>query len=85
MSYIANKLSVGYRLLGSMFTEEYGMSVAKYINKVRLEKSIELLREGNMSVLQVSIACGYESDAYYYRVFKKTFGMTPKQYISMLE
>lgn len=85
MSYIANKLSVGYRLLGSMFAEEYGMPVTKYINKVRLEKSIELLREGNMSVLQISRECGYESEAYYYRVFKKMFGMTPKQYSSMLK
>lgn len=85
MSYIANKLSVGYRVLGSMFIEEYGIPVAKYINDVRIEKSIEMLREGKMSILQVSLACGYESEAYYYRVFKKTFGMTPKQYISMLE
>lgn len=85
MSYISEKLSVGYRLLGKMFSEEYGVSVAQYINKVRLEKSIELLRESNMSVLQISVACGYESEAYFYRVFKKMFGMTPKQYSSMLK
>ena len=81
-SYIADKLSVGYRLLGKLFVEKHGMSVAQYINKVRLEKSIELMRKGNMSVLKISLACGYESEAYYYRVFKKMYGMTPKQYIS---
>lgn len=66
------------------FKKHIGMTCVDYIKNLRLEKSIELFKSGETSILDVSIAAGFHNLAYFYRAFKKKYGMTPKQYLSQL-
>ena len=50
------------------------------MNEVRVEKSKELLREGNLSTLSIALSVGFNNQNYFNMTFKKLTGMTPLQY-----
>jgi 2-isopropylmalate synthase len=45
-----------------------------------MKKAKSLLRNGNMTVENISAAVGYQNVEHFNRLFKKTFDMTPVQY-----
>lgn len=72
------KMSQGY--LGQLFRETCNKSVGKYINDVRMEKVLYLLRSTDWSVRDIAVKTGYLNEANFYKVFKKEFGVTPNEY-----
>lgn len=66
------------------FKKYMGMSCLEYIKTLRLEKAAGLLGRGGMSVLDVSLSSGFSNLSYFYREFKKKYGMTPKQFIEAI-
>ena len=57
-----------------------GISPNEFILISRLKKAVELLKDENLSIEQVSIMVGFRSHAYFSTCFKKQFGVTPKKY-----
>ena len=64
------------------FKKHVGITCLEYINSLRLEKAAELFEKGESSVLEVSLAVGFHNLSYFYRVFKRKYGVTPKNYLS---
>lgn len=54
-----------------------GKTTTEYINEVRLKKSIELLKDGNMNITEIAINCGFNDVNYFSRLFKKRYGVSP--------
>lgn len=63
------------------FKKYIGISCLEYIKNLRLEKAASRLAQGGLSVLEVSLSCGFSNLSYFYREFKKKYGMTPKKFI----
>lgn len=57
-----------------------GNTPVKYINARRLTLACTLLTREQMSIEKTAQACGFESQSYFNRVFRKRIGMTPSQY-----
>lgn len=57
------------------------MTVVEYLNNLRLEKAVELFEQGNTSILEVSLATGFHNLSYFYKVFKRKFHMTPREFL----
>lgn len=57
-----------------------GLSPVQYIQSLRLRVAKELLRESDESITQIALSCGFNSSAYFSRVFKKDTGMTPSSF-----
>ena len=64
----------------SVLKKELGKTFSQIVNEVRVEKSKELLREGNLSKLSISLSVGFNNQNYFNLTFKKLTGMTPLQY-----
>lgn len=58
----------------------YGKSVTEYINDIRLEGAKAQLREGELSVMEISNACGFPSCNWFHKCFKRKYGQTPKAF-----
>jgi len=57
------------------------MTAAEYSSHCRIEKAKKLFNENQeMNILDIAMACGFESSQYFATVFKKTIGITPSQY-----
>ncbi len=61
------------------FTEAYGMGVSEYILMLRMQKAKQLLSDGE-HIADVAAACGFSDYNYFFKVFRKRCGMTPKQF-----
>lgn len=55
-------------------------NVTEYISDYRINKAKELLRDTNIKISGVAEKVGFSDAAYFYRVFKKSVGVTPAQY-----
>lgn len=75
---VALQTSVSERYLRKLFTIHLNISPLDYLNQLRVNKAIELLRNTEMSVKEVSFMCGYKSPQYFSKVFKLQMGVSPK-------
>ena len=56
-------------------------STSHFIRAIRLEKSKELLLQGELNVTQVAYEVGFYDRAYFSRVFSSTYGLSPKDFL----
>ncbi len=63
--------------------DKSGKTFAEHVTQVRLKRAKTLLKNGNMTVENISYAIGYPNAEHFNRVFKKAFHMTPIQYRNM--
>ena len=66
--------------LSHLFKKDTGSSVINYIIDRRIARSKELLAKGEMSNRDIAITCGFQNISYFSRQFKKSTGMTPRQF-----
>lgn len=52
----------------------------EYINKQRIEKAQLFLNTTSNSCMEIAEACGYKSNAYFCKIFKKYIGQSPGNY-----
>lgn len=57
-----------------------GQSTTNFIRSIRLNKAKELLLNPKNTVAAVAYDTGFREPEYFYRVFKKAFKMTPKEF-----
>jgi AraC family cel operon transcriptional repressor len=55
----------------------YNITPSVYINRLKLNRAAHLLKTTDQSVLDIIISCGFNNVAYFNRLFKNEFGMTP--------
>ncbi len=67
-----------------VFVEACGVAPMRYVTRLRLQRAQSLLRESDDSMAQIADACGFASQAYFNRVFKKSFGQSPGAYRQIL-
>ena len=62
------------------FKHATGLSPVEYINRVRVIKSEQLLRESDATVTEIALSVGFSQASYFNRVFRRYKGMTPGEY-----
>lgn len=61
------------------FAKYFGMSPKQYLIQLRMNRALELLTENELSVKEISFACGFTDEKYFSRAFKKRYGCSPSQ------
>ncbi|WP_309122514.1 AraC family transcriptional regulator [Paenibacillus sp.] len=77
---LAARLGVSKFHFLRMFTRHVGLTPNDYVNRRRIEKSVELLRTTDWSVDRIASEVGYSTGSYYIKVFKKLTGQTPGEF-----
>ena len=68
-------LSANY--LGSLFKQEEGISVSRFIEKVRVDAAAVLLFSSNRKAGDIAKACGFRNTSYFGKCFRGIYGMSP--------
>lgn len=63
-----------------VFVAATGVAPMRYLTRLRLQRAQSLLRYSQDSMKQISDLCGFQSQAYFNRVFKRGFGVSPTTY-----
>ena len=80
---IAEKFFVNPSYASRCFSQKHGITLTEYIHKVRIDRAKVLLQSTNVPVNNIAINVGYIDVNYFFRVFKKQVGVTPKDYRKM--
>ncbi|MGP0171863.1 GlxA family transcriptional regulator [Pseudomonas sp. NCHU5208] len=76
---LANKVGISLRQLERLFRHHLHTTPSAFYLGLRLDKARQLLRQSDLSVLEVSLACGFESSSYFSRCYKAHFDVTPSE------
>ena len=78
--HISLKLDYEYSYLSSIFSNETGSTIEKFIIAQRIERVKELLDYNELSLKEISYKLGYSSVQHLSYQFKKVAGITPTNY-----
>ena len=79
-SVLANRCNMSVANFRREFTKHTGLSPKKYINQNRMAYAQYLLRNTNLTVLEIASKVGYAENSCFNRMFKNTFSVSPKKY-----
>ncbi|WP_138494803.1 response regulator transcription factor [Paenibacillus pinistramenti] len=80
LTEIAQHFHFNPSYLSNYFATHNKEGFSEYLNKVRIEKACELLRQGDKSISDISSLVGYSDHSYFTKVFRKLKGVSPSQY-----
>jgi AraC-like DNA-binding protein/ligand-binding sensor protein len=80
LTQMAGLYFVNPQYLSRLFTKEMGIHFTEYVNQVRMEHAKQQLLATDDSIMQISMAIGYNNVTYFNTLFKKYTLLTPQQY-----
>ena len=78
---ILEKYPYSHTYVSRMFKSCTGQTLIEYMNNVKMTKSCELLMQTDLNTLQIANMLGYNSLSHFNHIFKKTYGVSPRQYV----
>ena len=77
---VARYVGLSSAHFSTVFSQSLGRSFINYLTAMRIERAKELLATTNMKLSAIAMEIGYNEPNYFSHVFRKTEGMTPKEY-----
>lgn len=77
---IAREVGCSPFYLSRTFSQETGMTIPRYLRKLRMERAAELLRSGKYNVTEAAMEVGYSSLSHFSQAFCQTMGCCPALY-----
>ena len=82
---IAQHINLSQSECSRFFKKVTGETLFKYLLKFRIEKSIELLKNTDMTITEIAYETGFISQSYYDQRFQKIKGISPLKYRRIIE
>lgn len=82
LSEIAKTAGVSEREAARCFKKSIGQSPMEYLMEYRLNQSKKLLLETDRTITDICQQCGFSDSAYFGKIFRRFYGMTPSGYRS---
>lgn len=80
LSQVAEVSGMSVSSFSRHFKKKTGMTFVDYLNRLRVSNARRLLIEEQNSLIDVANSCGFDSQTYFNKIFKKFVGVTPRQY-----
>ena len=80
LEQLAARFEISAANLSRLFRHEFGVGFSRYLTELRLESAVALLNSTALPISEVAMRCGFSTSGYFIRVFRRHFGVTPKDY-----
>lgn len=81
---MALDLGVSKYVISRMFAKTFHCNFCTYVNRTRLNHAVSYLENSNLSITELGLECGFDSQRTFNRVFKEEYKMTPREYRNRL-
>lgn len=81
LEQIAEELMTSSTYLSQKFKEETEYTFKDFLNRYRIQKAVELLKEGNHKIYNIATETGFSEYKYFIHVFRKYTGLSPGTFI----
>ncbi|HEV8390708.1 MAG TPA: GlxA family transcriptional regulator [Dongiaceae bacterium] len=79
LSELTRRTGVSQRQLERLCKRYLGATPAQYYVQLRLERARRMLRQTDLSVAEVAIACGFVSLSHFAKVYRRHYGLSPRE------
>jgi len=76
---LSNYVGLSSRQLERLFVNHLGVLPSQYYLEVRLRRARHLLRQSDMSIVEVAMACGFVSASHFSKCFRELYGRSPRE------
>ena len=76
---LAQLVNISRRHLERLFKKHLSVLPSRYYMQMRLDKARHLLRDTDLSIVEVSMAAGFSSASHFSTTYRSHFGITPRQ------
>jgi len=80
LSLEMKNLGISQNRLIHLFSHQFNSTPLQYVNRLRVNKAVTLLKDSDETILNIAMLCGYGSLSCFYDVFKKQTGSAPGEY-----
>ena len=80
LDQLAHVSGVSASQFGRAFRAEVGQTPHHYLIKLRVDAACDLLEHTPLSVIEVALQCGFGQPSHFATTFRRTLGMTPREY-----
>lgn len=80
LSSAAEQIFMNPSYFSTLFKKKTGINFVHYLQKLRIEKSKDLLLHSQLKIYEVATQCGFTDEKYFFKVFKNLTGLTPNEY-----
>lgn len=80
LNEVAQAIGVSPNYFSGMFSQEMEMTFVEYVTNRRMEQAKRFLKDGVLPASQIAAAVGYRDAHYFSFVFKKTVGVSPREW-----
>lgn len=77
---VANFVGMSTAHFSTVFSQSMGRPFISYLTGLRIDKAKDLLAHSDRKLSDIAMDIGYNEPNYFSHVFKKSEGMTPKEY-----
>lgn len=74
---LANLAAMASNSFLRLFKKAMGVTLQRYLQKVRIEKALLEMHNSSMSIEQIALLCGFADRHHFSKVFKQVVGMPP--------
>jgi two-component system response regulator YesN len=80
LQMVADEVKVSPGHLSTVFSNETGQTFIEFLTNTRIRKAMELLKSTNAKSYEIAFKVGYNDSHYFSNLFKRTTGMTTKDF-----
>jgi two-component system response regulator YesN len=77
---VVRATNLSHRTLNDRFHLECGSSILKQLTNHRINQISRLLRETELSIVEISRIVGFDSDHHFARYFRRATQLSPQEY-----
>lgn len=78
---VAEEVCISPQYFSKIFKDELGYNFIDYLTHIRILRAKEMLKEGKLSIKEISFNVGYNDPNYFSRLFKKMEGISPTDFV----
>jgi len=80
----AHGIGISSSHLSHFFSEKLNTNFRRFINAIRVDRAWMLMRNPNLTLMEISDACGYTNMRTFRRAFRQELGCLPSEQMAVL-
>ena len=85
ITQLVDEVGMSRTQLHRKLKELTGFSAARFLQNIRMQQAMKLLKEKRVNVSQIAYSVGFASQTHFSTTFKQYYGVSPTEYIKQLE
>ncbi|HHX37669.1 MAG TPA: helix-turn-helix transcriptional regulator [Clostridiaceae bacterium] len=77
---LADDFHYSQQYLSSLIKKNTGYNLTTLINKIKLSRAVDYLKNTKLTLSEIAEQVGYNSEDYFSKVFKRFYNESPQQY-----